>query len=60
MTRQYRSRLMASVHETAEALAAAGVISKQKLQEFNQLCLMPIRSLEPEKICDPRIQDGVS
>jgi DNA-binding transcriptional regulator YiaG len=51
---------MASVHETAEALAAAGVISKQKLQEFNQLCLMPIRSLEPEKICDPRIQDGVS
>jgi putative transcriptional regulator len=32
MAKQYRSRLMASIHETAEALNAAGVMSKQTMR----------------------------
>jgi putative transcriptional regulator len=32
-SKQYRSRVMASVHETAEGLTAAGVMSKQTMRE---------------------------
>jgi putative transcriptional regulator len=39
MSKQYRSRVMASVHETAEGLSAAGVMSKQTMREFEELCL---------------------
>ena len=41
MTKQYRSRVLASVHETAEGLTGAGVMSKQTMREFDELCLTP-------------------
>ena len=37
---------MASIHETAEALHAAGVIDKGTMREFDELCLTPVRSLK--------------
>jgi putative transcriptional regulator len=43
MTKQYRSRVLASVHETAEGLTGAGVMSKQTMREFDELCLTPVR-----------------
>jgi len=49
-TKQYRSSLLASVHETAEDLHAAGVMDKQTLREFDALCLTPVESLSPEQI----------
>lgn len=48
--KNYRSPLMASVHETAEALHAAGAIGKQAMREFDDLCLTPVRPLKPKKI----------
>ena len=33
--KQYRSRLLASIHETAEGLHAAGAMDKQTLREFD-------------------------
>lgn len=50
MKKQYRSRLMASVHETAEGLHEAGVMDKRTLREFDELCLTPISPLQPEEI----------
>ena len=47
-TKQYRSRTLASVHETVEGLTGAGVMRKQAMREFDQLCLMPARPLTPE------------
>ena len=44
MTKQYRSRVLASVHETAEGLTGAGVMSKQTMREFDEL---PVRPLTP-------------
>jgi hypothetical protein len=41
MKKQYRSRVMASVRETAEGLTAAGVMSKRTMREFDELCLSP-------------------
>ena len=47
--KQYRSRVMASVHETAEGLTSAGVMSKQTMREFDELCLTPVRPLTAEE-----------
>jgi putative transcriptional regulator len=59
-SKQYRSGVMASVHETAEGLTAAGVMSKQTMREFDELCLTPVRPLTPEEIRDLREREGVS
>jgi putative transcriptional regulator len=37
MSREYRSRVLASVHETAEGLTVADVMSKQTMREFDEL-----------------------
>ena len=58
--KQYRSRVLASVHETAEGLTSAGVMSKQTMREFDALCLTPVRPLTPEEIRDLREREGAS
>ena len=50
MTKQYRSRLLASVHETAEGFNDAGVMDKRTLRQFDKLCLTPVKPLQPEEI----------
>ena len=60
MKKQYRSRVMASVHETAEGLTSAGVTSKQTMSEFDELCLTPARPLTAEEIRDLREREGAS
>jgi putative transcriptional regulator len=58
--KQYRGRVMASVHETAEGLTAAGVMNKQTMREFDELCLTPVRDLTPEEIRELREREGAS
>ena len=41
---------MASVHETAEGLHEAGVMDKRTLRKFDELCLTPVKPLQPEEI----------
>ncbi len=53
MKKQYRSPLMASVHETAEGLYAAGVMDKRTMREFDEMCLTPVRPLKPKEIRAP-------
>src|SRR5258708_37444114 len=60
MKRQYRSVLMASIHETAEGLHAAGVMDKRTMREFDELCLTPVQPLKPEEIRDLRLREGAS
>lgn len=50
MKKQYRSRLMASVHETAEGLHEAGVMDKRTMRKFDELCLTLVKPLQPEEI----------
>ncbi|MFZ2168473.1 MAG: DNA-binding transcriptional regulator [Methylococcaceae bacterium] len=50
MKKQYRSRLMASVHETAEGLHEADVMDKRTMRKFDELCLTPVKPLQPEEI----------
>jgi len=60
MTKQYRSPVMASIHETAEGLHAAGVLDKQTMRKFDEACLTQVRPLAPEEIRALREREGAS
>jgi putative transcriptional regulator len=60
MTRQYRSEAMASIHETAEGLHAAGVMDKQTMRKFDDACLTPVLPLTAEEIRALREREGAS
>lgn len=60
MRKQYRSSMMASVHETAEGLHAAGILDKRTMREFDELCLTPVRALKPNEIRALRLREGAS
>lgn len=60
MSKQYRSNIMAAVHETVEDLHDAGLIDKCTMREFDELCLTPIRPLVPEEIRKIRERENVS
>ena len=60
MARQYRSRAMASIHETAEGLHAAGVMDKQTLRRFDAACLTSVRPLAATEIRALREREGAS
>ena len=50
-----------SVHETAEALHAAGVMDKRTLREFDALCLTPpVHALKPKEIRALCLREGAS
>jgi putative transcriptional regulator len=51
---------MASVHETAEGLHAAGILEKRTMREFDELCLTPVRTLKPSEIRELRLREGAS
>ena len=50
MSKQYNSPLMASIHETADSLHTAGIMSKRTMREFDHLCLTPVRPLTRKQI----------
>ena len=58
--KQYRSPILASVHETAEGLHAAGVLGKRTMREFDALCLTPVEPLKPKEIRALRLREGAS
>src|SRR6266403_768943 len=60
MRKQYRSPLVASIDETAEGLHAAGVMDKRTMREFDDLCLTPVRPLQPRQIRALRLREGAS
>jgi putative transcriptional regulator len=60
MTKQYRSDVMASIHETAEGLHAAGVMDKQTMRKFDEACLTPVRPLSGAEIRALREREGAS
>jgi hypothetical protein len=56
---EYRSRVLASVHETAEGLTGASVMSKETMREFDELCLTPVqRSTRKERNPEGRMIEG--
>ena len=60
MAKQYRSEVMASIHETAEGLHAAAVMDKQTMRQFDEACLTPVRTLTATEIKELREREGAS
>jgi putative transcriptional regulator len=60
MSKQYRNRAMASIHETAEGLHAAGLLDKQTMREFDVACLTPVRPMTAAEIRALREREGAS
>ena len=60
MAKQYRGKVMASIHETAEGLHAAGLLDKKTMRDFDEGCLTPVRALTPQEIRALRVREGAS
>src|SRR5208282_4872734 len=59
-TKQFRSPVMASIHETVEGLHGAGLMNKLTMRKFDEMCLTPIARLRPRQIRDLRLREGAS
>ena len=60
MAKQYKSDTLAAVHETAQGLADAGVMSKRTMRKFDEMCLTPVEDMPPEKIRALRLRENAS
>lgn len=58
--KQYRSPIMAAIHETAEDLNAAGLMDKRTMRKFDDTCLTPVRPLSAAEIRALRQREGAS
>ena len=59
-SKRYRSGAMASIHETAEGLHAAGVMDRSTMRRFDETCLTPVRALTGTEIRALREREGAS
>ena len=60
MNKQYQNEIMASIHETALGLNEAGLLTKQTMKAFDEMCLTPVEELTPDQIRAIRIKEQVS
>ena len=60
MTKQYRSEVLASVHETALGMTEAGVMTKKTMKVFDEMCLTPVEEMTPEDIRALRLRENAS
>jgi putative transcriptional regulator len=60
MAKQYRSDMLAVVHETAAGLRDAGVIDRSAMTAFDDLCLTPIEPLTAAQIRRIRLREKES
>ena len=60
MTKKYRSKALAAVHETALGLSDAGVIDKRTMKAFDAMCLTPVKPLTPAQIRNIRRREKAS
>ena len=51
---------LASIHETASGLSAAGVLDKRTMRSFDEMCLTPVKPLTPAQIRRIRIREKAS
>lgn len=61
MTKPYKSKVLAAIHETAGDLYNSRLISRRSMKEFDAaLCLTPIKPLSPKQIRTMRLRENAS
>ncbi len=60
MTKIYRTKVAAAVHESMEDLYEVGAIDKKTMREFDELCLTPVREFTADDIQKLRAREGRS
>ena len=60
MSKTYRSDALGAIHETASDLHDAGLMDKRTLRKFDELCLTPVRAMQPGDIRALRERERVS
>jgi len=60
MIKQYRSRIMAAIHQTATDLHECGLVSKRVMHGFDADCLAPVTGLSAAEISALRMREGAS
>ena len=60
MKKTYRSEALGAVHETVSDLHDAGLMDKRTLRKFDELCLTPVRPMQPGEIRALRERERVS
>jgi putative transcriptional regulator len=60
MPRKFRTKLLATLHETASDLYRHGGLDLKTMRDFDALCLTPIQQMTPKKIRSLRIREKAS
>ncbi len=60
MAKQYKSEPLAAVHEAAMGLEEAGLVSKQTMRVFDEMCLTPVQEMSPANIRALRLRENAS
>ena len=60
MRKTYRSDPLGAIHETASDLHDAGLMDMRTLRKFDELCLTPVRPMQPDDIRALRKRERVS
>lgn len=60
MTRRYKSKISAAVHESMSDLHEIGLVDKRTMREFDERCLTRAFPLSPREILRLRKREGVS
>ena len=60
MAKQYKSELLAAIHESAEAMHRIGAVNKRTMKEFDDACLEPVKTFSAEEIRTLRERERLS
>ena len=60
MTERHKSAAPVAVHEGRLALLEAGLISKERMREYDEACLEPVEEVTPEDIHALRLRENAS
>ncbi len=56
MSKKYRSKVMAAIHETAVDLHRVGGMDKKTMRKFDALCLPPIQAMTQKSALCVRVK----
>lgn len=54
------SKLLDSIHKSAQGLQKAGLVDKETMRTFDALCVTPVKELSPREIKKLRLREHVS